>query len=714
MSLPPETTQASTCTCGNCSTENPVSLKFCEGCGHHLYEPCSDCGKPVSLSQKFCGKCGCDLEQASRKRLENYEAKLVEAVKQTKLHDYEQALNLLEHFRQLTDYRFRDVAEQANQARGKIETLRDRATEDASRKIANAKIAFEQQNMETVVNLLTAVPEALRSENADNMLQLAQKKFNDGQVLQNELRNAIAEKNWQLVGNLLDQILTHSPGETKYEELAHQVTDKLLRNAKRSGMTGNFESALESLNAIPAFASTKDIEQQRIRTSKAHWCGEQVQQEPFATQNLGRMALEYAKAANQSKDAQETVKRIAALIKSNQANGRSPLPQWAQSSRSWIGGDFSLLGLPQSDELGQHPLLQANPGQFHVAIGLALQGLGRGRVQDVFASKKKTLFGTRRKKTTRCWGLDLGSAAVKAVLLEEQNGKVVITDTFFDVLPSPTCRKTSQAVSPITSLLSSMIKFAKEKETAETSVLASFPTTQTVTQFVSIPALKEKQTQQILDKEISQKVPLERDEIEVIQWIGEADPENLKGRPVTLSIARHNMLNEYKEMLATAGIDIIGLQSAALGLLNFATFEFPELRDAETENNSTDTTGEQAIAMLDCGAASTTLLVASKGTHWFWVMESGSEKVNSLIARSAKVTHEKAEELKRNPVELQDPAKHFAIVETNLLEVRSRMETALAEMQRRNEQIKIASTWCMGGGSLMHQWMRLVTGKETA
>ena len=80
------------------------------------------------------------------------------------------------------------------------------------------------------------------------MLQLAQKKFNDGQVLQNELRNAIAEKNWQLVGNLLDQILTHSPGETKYEELAHQVTDKLLRNAKRNvsrfGSLGNLQAHL--------------------------------------------------------------------------------------------------------------------------------------------------------------------------------------------------------------------------------------------------------------------------------------------------------------------------------------------------------------------------------------------------------------------------------------------------------------------------------------
>ena len=99
MNAPQETTQATTYTCDNCKTENSSEAKFCEGCGHHLSEPCIRCGTIVSLSQKFCGKCGCNLEESNQQLHERYEKKLAEAVKQTKLHEYEHAIALLESVR---------------------------------------------------------------------------------------------------------------------------------------------------------------------------------------------------------------------------------------------------------------------------------------------------------------------------------------------------------------------------------------------------------------------------------------------------------------------------------------------------------------------------------------------------------------------------------------------------------------------------------------
>jgi len=76
------------------------------------------------------------------------------------------------------------------------------------------------------------------------------------------------------------------------------------------------------------------------------------------------------------------------------------------------------------------------------------------------------------------------------------------------------------------------------------------------------------------------------------------------------------------------------------------------------------------------------------------------------------IRSERAEELKRNPTELADPANEYAMVENNFLEVRARLEVALRDMLKQNEQINITSTWCMGGGSLTHQWMHLVVAKE--
>ena len=167
-------------------------------------------------------------------------------------------------------------------------------------------------------------------------------------------------------------------------------------------------------------------------------------------------------------------------------------------------------------------------------------------------------------------------------------------------------------------------------------------------------------------------------------------------------------------MLTTAGIAVSGLQSNSLALLNFVTCEFTELAECDADHavTSEEEEEEDAIAFLDCGASSTTLLIASRRDHWFLTLEKGSEAVNSLIARSAKVTSEKAEQLKRNPAELTDPAKQYATVERSFLESRARLEIALGEMLKKNEQLSITATWCLGGGSLTHQWMRLVTAQE--
>jgi len=712
MSSSPEITQPTSYVCGNCKTENAANTKFCEGCGHHLTEPCDDCGKTVTLSQKFCGKCGANLEKANQQRFEQYEKKLTEAIKQTKLHEYEHALALTQSLSNLDDYRFRSIAEQAAIATGKIEDIRNRTVEEALARISEAKKALADDDSAKVVSLLENVPNILRDTEVENILQRAKTKVSETQVLQDELRTGITEKNWLLVGSLLEQLLDRYPMESRYKELAQKVRGKLMRNAKSSAAKGNFSSALESLNAIPTCASTQELEKLAIWASKADWCAEQVKREPFATPILGRMALTHTKSAPKLPHAELDVKELASLIKSNQFTTRCPLPRWKPSNKSWLGGEFLLLGLPQMHDFGKHEAFRANPGQLNVAVGLAIQGLGHGRITCHFASKKKKLLGSRRKKPTRCWGLDIGTAAIKAVLLEEKDGSLKILDTFFEALPTPTCRKSAEADTPSTLLLPALMKFAREKSSDETSVWAGFPSGETVTHFVSIPSVKEKLTQQLLEKEISQKVPLPREDIEVAQWIGEADPANLKGRPVTLSIARKKFLHDYIETLTTAGINVSGLQCDSLALLNFATSEFSELLKCSEDDSDQIDAKDAAIAFLNCGASSTTLLVVSRRTHWYWTMERGSEAVNSLIARQAKVTLEKAEELKRNPTELADPASQYAPVENSFLEVRARLEVALKDMLKQNDRIDITSTWCMGGGSLTHQWMRLVAAQE--
>ena len=48
--------------CSRCGRENPVTNKFCRGCGKPLAEPlCPRCQKPVSPDDAFCGVCGAPI-----------------------------------------------------------------------------------------------------------------------------------------------------------------------------------------------------------------------------------------------------------------------------------------------------------------------------------------------------------------------------------------------------------------------------------------------------------------------------------------------------------------------------------------------------------------------------------------------------------------------------------------------------------------------------
>ena len=51
--------------CGNCGTDNPHGLKFCNQCGSPLRVHCAKCGFDNAAGARFCGDCGALLAAGS-------------------------------------------------------------------------------------------------------------------------------------------------------------------------------------------------------------------------------------------------------------------------------------------------------------------------------------------------------------------------------------------------------------------------------------------------------------------------------------------------------------------------------------------------------------------------------------------------------------------------------------------------------------------------
>lgn len=704
--------------CGACMTHNPSSATFCKGCGHALYEPCQGCAKPVLLTQKFCEGCGADLDKALRERHGLHEKSMSEAVALAKASEFERALDVLAQIVKVQDYRFKEAVENSKQAIEKIEGLSNRAKNLAEEAMASAKHEFEKGNQLAAVKLLESVPLKLLTEDAKADLRRAKNFINELQKLESELKVEIANKNWPDVGSLIDRLLDLLPKEQQYKQLGKQVSEKLVASAKRSLQGGDYATSLRLLHSVPGIGRTKEFDRLRDSVEDIQWLSQQFADEPFVSPLLGRLAVRYSKAVPDNPDAQKLVKQLAGQLKSGDRPDRSHLPRWKGRAKSWMGGKAAMLGIPSSVEVGDETLLLSRAGRFSVAIGLALQGLGLARNDGHFGPKKKGLLGgLGRRKSSACWGIDLGTESMKAVCIENGEEGPEIIGCFFQEYETPLCRASFEGdalgvIQPVVD------DFLEENDIEGIPLWGNIAGSQLITRFVRLPPLKDKQARALLQQEVEQKIPLPIDELAVATWMQSSagDNDGIHGRPAVITAARQAVIDERLELYEELGLTLSGLQADSNAIVNFVAFEFAdELSMEDDDDGEEDETpsAEQsektpAIALLDCGAATTNLVIVSGETHWSWTGELGGEDLTTALARVTKLTHSEAEQLKRNPAAIEEPSRHYAAVEHRQDELRVRIETVLADALNQNKRFEISQSWCVGGGCLAHQWVRRV------
>ena len=736
MATEQPTSSISTVQCGACGQQNGSDAKFCESCGQSLYENCPQCSGTVALSQKFCGSCGADLQGALHSRRTELGKKLAGAVAATKEHDYERAITLLKGVAVLTDFRFKQEAEQAKAAIEKVHGLRHRAIEAVNQKLLQVKEAIAGGNQVLAAELLRSIPDRLMNEDARKILHRIESFTSQVDGLDGEIRTAIEKKDWRMVGGLLDQMLSLAPEEAKYRSLAEKVAGKLVSTARLHFENGKYSTAIRQLESVPHLSRDASFEELNSQIHNVFWLQQQFDQEPYASPTLGRLAVRFSKDVPGDESARKLVKSLAAHLKQAPRAQRTHLPAWKADSRSWLGGDVAVLGIPTRFDLGDFPEMRAGAGRFSVALGLALQGLGVSRVSDHFGPKKKGLLSAfGRKKSNAVWGIDIGSASFKAVCLEkadEDDELLEVTDCFYEEFETPLCRPGVE-VDPVEVIGPVVERFLEEREIEDAAVWVNLAASHVVSRFVRLPPLRDKEAMELLNRELDQKVPIAIEDLVTVRWVEELADDEIHGRPAIAVAARRTVFDERLDLMEELGLPVSGMQADTIAVVNFAAYEFADLWEREDDDDDRAVDDEQdgdpeepdafayddeepvdpirtrSIALLDCGAAATNLLIVSGEGHFSWTFETGGEDLTAIIARSTKSTHGEAEQLKRNPATLPVPFENYAPVEKRLDEIRVRVETVMADAMQQNTHFDIGATWCVGGGCLAHQWIRRLT-----
>lgn len=711
-SIPEDPAVIANGTCGSCGTVNLLDAKFCSGCGQSLIEDCGECGKPVFLTQVFCGECGADLSNLLAKKRQKYADLLAEAKVAGSKFKFPEAKRLLNRITGVTDYRFDPITSTAARTLKKVCDLEKKTLQKVSDACEKAREANERGQTQEVIEQLQRIPEHLLNENSKHLIDSARSHQSLKAELESELKKEIDAKNWKTVGILVNELLEIEPFHESAKRLAKQVAEKLVESAKRSSSWGQFDQALDKLKAIPDCEQNQTIKDQLSDAADQQWIYNELNSEPFLSPTLERLLTALRQTCPDLKTLNENQNQIQQLKSRPRSPNRSHLIEWKGSAKCWTGGTVAALTYPQSLKCETPAAFKKHPGSFSVAIGLAMQAVGEARVTEDFLIRKKSLFSSGKKPAVSAWGLDVGTASVKGVLIERRDNDLHIVDSFLEeVNSSRTLGKDPNEERK--SLLPLVNKFIEEKQPGDTPLWSNFNNSQTVSRYLRLPPVKTKEASTLLDKEIEAKIPIPLDELVVTKWICRDKRLPILGRPAMISTAKRDFIMRRTSLLESLGLKIAGLQSDSIALINFAAREFSDvlpnieaMKSDEIDVMQKDLS--RAVCIIDAGASSTHLILVSAEAHWSMSIATGGEDLTFQIASSANATRKDAESFKRNPTKLPRFAMQYQPIEARLDTMRSRLETMYRDALKQDNPFKPVSTWCVGGAWQTYQWIRRV------
>jgi type IV pilus assembly protein PilM len=253
-------------------------------------------------------------------------------------------------------------------------------------------------------------------------------------------------------------------------------------------------------------------------------------------------------------------------------------------------------------------------------------------------------------KTPGVWGIDLGQCALKAIRVENIDGKV--TATAFDYIEHPKILSQPDA-DPDQLTREALETFLSRNTLKGDTVVISVPGQSGLARFVKLPPVEEKKIPDIVRFEAKQQIPFP---LEEVVW----DYQKLGAGVVTdgyaleteigLFAIKRDMVNRYLQHFKDVNVEVHLVQMAPLALCNFVSYDLLEKTQGEGEAADEEESGKKGcVVALDIGTDSSNLVVTD-GERIIWQrpIPLGGNHFTRALTKDLKLTFAKAEHTKRN------------------------------------------------------------------
>lgn len=297
-------------------------------------------------------------------------------------------------------------------------------------------------------------------------------------------------------------------------------------------------------------------------------------------------------------------------------------------------------------------------------------------------------------KSASVWGIEIGQSALKALRCS-QVGDQVIAEAF-DYIEYPKIL-TQPESDPETMVREALETFVKRNDLKKTTVAVSVPGQNGLAKFFKPPPVELKKIPDIVKYEARQQIPFELDDVVWDYQLmagGEISDGFALESEVGLFAMKRDAVYRALKPLTTAGIDVDLLQLAPLSIYNMVTFDRSLASDTDTTYDPEHP--PKSTVVLAMGTDATDLIVTNGYRVWQRSMPLGGNHFTRQLTKDLKLTFAKAEHLKRNAMEADDPKLVFQAMRPIFNDLVTEVQRSMGFFRSLNKKAEIGGILMLG------------------
>jgi len=299
-------------------------------------------------------------------------------------------------------------------------------------------------------------------------------------------------------------------------------------------------------------------------------------------------------------------------------------------------------------------------------------------------------------KSDAVWGIDIGQCALKALKCrphEKEPERIVVES--FDYIEYPKILSQPEA-EPEEIVREALQQFLSRNELTNDRVAMSVAGQSGLARFIKLPPVESKKIPDIVKYEARQQIPFALEDVvwDYQQLTGGSEEDGFALEPeVGLFAMKRDQVARALEPLEEAGIEVDFIQLAPLAVYNYVVFD--RMEDLRSQPYDPEDPPESTV-VISLGTDTTDLVVTNGYRVWQRNIPLGGNHFTRALSKELKLTFVKAEHLKRNATQADDPKAVFQAMRPVFSDLLAEIQRSLGYFTSIDKSAKIGEVIALG------------------